>query len=83
MKRAARFRIGLAIAMSLSGVAMRATAGSHDDHYHRVRNPAADERDHRKKLREEQARKEREAEAQKAKAAAADAPASVANEPQR
>lgn len=60
MTRGARFRIGLAIAMSLSGVAMRATAAPHH-HDHRIRNHAAEQRDHRKKLREEQARKERAA----------------------
>ena len=73
MTRGARFRIGLAIAMSLSGVAVRATADPHH-HGYRIRNHAAEERDHRKKLREERAQKETAAEEQAAKEAAAEGP---------
>jgi uncharacterized protein YlxW (UPF0749 family) len=69
--RGARFRIGLAIAMSLSGVAVRATADPHR-HGYRIRNHAAEERDHRRKLREERERKAKEAEARKAQPAATD-----------
>ena len=64
MTRGARFRIGLAIAMSLSGVAMRATADPHR-HGYRIRNHAAEELEHRRKLREERERKAKEAEARK------------------
>ena len=73
MTRGARFRIGLAIAMSLSGVAMRATADPHH-HGYRIRNHAAEERDHRRKLRAERERKAKEAEARKAAADGATAP---------
>jgi uncharacterized protein YlxW (UPF0749 family) len=73
MTRGARFRIGLAIAMSLSGVAMRATADPHR-HGYRVRNHAAEELEHRRKLREERERKAKEAEAQKGQAAEAHGP---------
>jgi uncharacterized protein YlxW (UPF0749 family) len=68
MTRGARFRIGLAIAMSLSGVAMRATADPHR-HGYRIRNHAAEELEHRRKLRQERERKAKEAEARKAQPA--------------
>jgi hypothetical protein len=64
----ARFRIGLALAMSLSGVAMRATADPHR-HGYRIRNHAAEELEHRRKLRVERERKAKEAEARKAEPA--------------
>ena len=69
----------LPIGQALGSVAVRATADPHR-HGYRIRNHAAEELAHRRKLRAERERKEKEAEAKKAAAAApAEAAASPAD----